>query len=465
MQLRLICALFLLIMVITPMQAAEIHQAAKNGDLALIKKLLEKDPKLLDSGNMLQQSPLLIASYQGHEEIIAFLLEKKADVNKKDKFGATALHMASLKGNVAIVKLLLSHGADINIASNNGKVPMQMAFEAEQTEVVGELLKKGIDVNAPIDQFNRTLLHKAAIMGKSKVLGFLMEKGGDINKQDNTQRTPLDLARACGHADVIAFLSKNKAVGKVLDELVVTYLANEGFVISAGIQGILIDGLFKFGFGNYLIPSKEIIRLMQLKEKPLHTVKFVLFTHNHADHFDVSMTETFLQNSSNAILIAPRQVALDMELYGLSYNSLKHRMISAAPQINSAAALSVKDLKMNVLRLQHGNPEIQNLGFIIDLAGHAIFHMGDATFKENAEVFKKTALNKYRFKVAFIPYFEFTTKDGRRLIKEHINAENIVLMHVPPADLDKIEKLIDENRNDFPNLMVFKKALESKTFN
>jgi len=53
----------------------------------------------------------MIASHEGHTEIVKHLLAAKADVNAVNKDGTTALQIASLKHHAKIVELLKAHGA------------------------------------------------------------------------------------------------------------------------------------------------------------------------------------------------------------------------------------------------------------------------------------------------------------------------------------------------------------------
>jgi ankyrin repeat protein len=447
-----------------PVFSAEIHLAAKNNDFEAIKKLLKKDPKLLDSGNQLNQTALLIAAYKGNMEIVQYLVNKKADINKKDNFGGTPLHMATLSGKKEIVEFLISKGADITARSQNGKIPMQLAFESEHLEIIELFFKRGVDVKKPIDQFNRTLLHKAAVMGKAKVAGYLLDKGINIDHKDKTDRSALDLAIASGNKNVVDVLRKRGAKGESMEPLEIAYVANDGFVLTSGIKKVMIDSMFHFAYGQFEVPTKEIIQKFERAEEPFNGVKYLLVTHNFPDHFDVGMVETYMKKHSNVILISPRQVNMEMEIYGFQFPSLKHRMVSVAPAPGSGAALTVKDLRMNVFRLAHGSQQTQNLGYIINVGGKSVFHPGNAVLKANKQVFKNFQLNRFNIDVAFIQYFDFQDAEGRAVIKEHIKPKHIILMHLPLGAYDEAKQEAEKYKADFPSVLVFKKPLEKKVF-
>ena len=51
------------------MQAQEIFDAIRNGDLAKVKEFVEKDPELVKSRNARQSTPLYVAVDRNNEQI------------------------------------------------------------------------------------------------------------------------------------------------------------------------------------------------------------------------------------------------------------------------------------------------------------------------------------------------------------------------------------------------------------
>ncbi len=79
--------------------------------------------------NITQETPLLIASKNGHREIVRHLISLGAHVNVKDTGGVVALHWASFFGHVQIVESLIFGGADPNITTNKGGSSLYFAAE------------------------------------------------------------------------------------------------------------------------------------------------------------------------------------------------------------------------------------------------------------------------------------------------------------------------------------------------
>ena len=64
----------------------------------------------------LKISAAMIASQENYIELLELLLNSDADVDQKNKMGATALMMAATNGHYDIVQMLLDHGADPKIS-------------------------------------------------------------------------------------------------------------------------------------------------------------------------------------------------------------------------------------------------------------------------------------------------------------------------------------------------------------
>lgn len=98
----------------------EIHDAAKQGDLAKIQTLLKGHPDLVFSKDQLGYTPLYVAARYDRTDVAKLLLANGADVNSRtvakdnaDDDGMddwTPLHEAAYWGYKDVVKLLRQHG-------------------------------------------------------------------------------------------------------------------------------------------------------------------------------------------------------------------------------------------------------------------------------------------------------------------------------------------------------------------
>lgn len=104
-----------------------------------------------DSENPNKQTALMLAAFNGHNPIIAMLIDYGADVNHADMTNRTALMYSSSGPFPKTVELLIAKGADVNVVDNNEKWTALMFAAAEgQADNVRLLLDAGAET-APKD--------------------------------------------------------------------------------------------------------------------------------------------------------------------------------------------------------------------------------------------------------------------------------------------------------------------------
>jgi hypothetical protein len=116
----------------TPAFCGEIHDAARDGDLAKVKALLKENPALVFSRDRDGETPLHWAAGKGHTDVAELLLSSKAEVDAKDSDGETplfwAVRMAVRMHRKDMVELLLANGADVNVKTTRYKItPLSLA--------------------------------------------------------------------------------------------------------------------------------------------------------------------------------------------------------------------------------------------------------------------------------------------------------------------------------------------------
>jgi len=118
-----------------------IHAAAEQGDLPTVRRLVEAHPRLIEARDWRRFTPLELAAYHGHTDVVEYLASKGANVNATNQDGLTALHLAALSGFKDAVLALLSHGAEINARDADGLTPLDRANQRHHADMV-ELLRQ-----------------------------------------------------------------------------------------------------------------------------------------------------------------------------------------------------------------------------------------------------------------------------------------------------------------------------------
>ena len=156
-------------------QAAEIHDAAKAGDVAAITAALDAGAAIDEMDGF--ATPLYHAVNRQHLDAAKLLLARGANVNAQTKTGGAPLMAAVAKSRPELIKLLLENGADPNPAGGK-QAPLHVAAKNGCLECVVALVEAGADVNAKTaDAVPLTPIHLARLYEYSEISDYLMAHG------------------------------------------------------------------------------------------------------------------------------------------------------------------------------------------------------------------------------------------------------------------------------------------------
>ncbi|KAI8023644.1 hypothetical protein LOK49_LG03G01366 [Camellia lanceoleosa] len=157
---------------------ATIHAFAQSGDLPGFQKLLRDNPCLLNDRNpVMAQTPLHVSSGYNNVGIVKFLLDwqgpEKVELEAKNMYGETPLHMAAKNGCNDAARLLLANGAFVEAKANNGMTPLHLAvwhsLRAEDFSTVKTLLECNADCSAVDNEGMTPLNHLSQGLGSEKL--------------------------------------------------------------------------------------------------------------------------------------------------------------------------------------------------------------------------------------------------------------------------------------------------------
>ncbi|KAG8000913.1 Ankyrin repeat domain-containing protein 50 [Nibea albiflora] len=162
------------------------------------------------------------AGVKGYGEVASLLLERGADPGHRDHDGMTPLLLAAYEGHDDVVELLLEAGADVdetagpdgNVSAAAAVTPLLAAAAMGHMRTVSRLLFWGAAVDA-IDCEGRTALCLAAARGSIEVVRALLDRGLDENHKDDLGWTPLHAAACEGHRAVCAALTERGSMARV----------------------------------------------------------------------------------------------------------------------------------------------------------------------------------------------------------------------------------------------------------
>ena len=169
-------AIVILLAVTGVAQAGPLHDAAGNGDLAAVERLLDAGTDIDEAGRN-AETPLVAAALAGQVAIAELLIKRGADVMARNRGGFTPLHAAAYSGSVEIARLLLDHGAGLEDRNNvSGATPLILAAEENRVDVGRLLILRGADVSIP-DRDGFTALTGAWTKGQTDMVRLLVQNG------------------------------------------------------------------------------------------------------------------------------------------------------------------------------------------------------------------------------------------------------------------------------------------------
>ena len=133
--------------------SSNIWVSAKKGDIESIKQHIAYGTDLNSKGSNRDETALIIASCQGHFEIVDLLINNDVDLDIQNDEGVTAQFCAVFFGQTEIVQLLYNAGADPNIIMNQNLTVMDLVsveWDSDRESAV-KLYKIKYQVNFDIE--------------------------------------------------------------------------------------------------------------------------------------------------------------------------------------------------------------------------------------------------------------------------------------------------------------------------
>jgi ankyrin repeat protein len=121
----------------------EFHWAMRRHEFARAETMVEKNARVIDNLGQHGRTALFQAIRRYDLEAFEWLLAKGADVNARDRWQQTPLHIAVMEGRADMVERLIREGADVNAKNYKGRTPLYFARTFNREEIVGILRKAG----------------------------------------------------------------------------------------------------------------------------------------------------------------------------------------------------------------------------------------------------------------------------------------------------------------------------------
>ena len=277
-----------------------------------------------------------LASYDGNQEILSYLLQNGAFVDSEDHEGRTALMVACQTRHRNIVELLLSYKPDTKKTAKCGKSAPVYAAVTGHHECLSLLLDADKSLFEKCDNNDCPILTVAALHGNKEVVELLIRSGADKNCQDKFGRTALMAAVESGNNDIVENLLDHGAVASSRSMSGISAfeiaLVSDNSEIAEKLAGILNDDS-KDHMGNTPL-------ILACRYSKIHLVQLIMQTIskdniNHQNHLGMSpllaccmcdncdLTEYLLNNGADIEMTTKN----NLNAYQIAYLNRSHGVV------------------------------------------------------------------------------------------------------------------------------------------
>ncbi|KAB8303090.1 hypothetical protein EYC80_004543 [Monilinia laxa] len=180
----------------------------------LIATLLLNSEADVNVADVMNNTPLHLATLGGFTGTVQVLLQHNAKITLINDEGSTPLHLAANKGNLKLFKIFLdlfeklpNSGKSTNLKNNLGDSAIMLAVKNRPTDVLKELKNATAEESA-----HQELLFLAAISGHSIVMQDLLKQFPlAVNTRNSGGNTLLHLASQAGDLEGVEFLLEGNA--------------------------------------------------------------------------------------------------------------------------------------------------------------------------------------------------------------------------------------------------------------
>ena len=193
------------------MTLISIHDAAANGDLDAVKKIVEQDPRLVNQDDKYEWRPIFHAGLRRHYDVVKYLIDWGADLAAHDGY---AIHYAGeVPNNKEVVSLLITYGGLDAHAEPSSEAARQFIYAVflDNVQRVNAMLRDNPQLVHERYARGDTALHHATRNGDLKIVEQLVGSGADVNLTSDHGHFPLYCAAGHGHVETTQYLVEHGA--------------------------------------------------------------------------------------------------------------------------------------------------------------------------------------------------------------------------------------------------------------
>ncbi|XP_034564283.1 ankyrin repeat and SAM domain-containing protein 3 [Notolabrus celidotus] len=184
----------------------DLHTACSIGQYDVVAECIKKREMDLNGKNMGGWTPLMYASYIGHDNIANLLLEAGVNVNATTAKGLSPLMLAASCGNESIAYFLLQQGAELELKDSRGWTALFHCTSTGHQQMVKFLLDNNANANIREPGSGFTPLMEAAASGHEIIIQYLLDHKVKVDERNSKGETARALAMMYGYTKIASLI-------------------------------------------------------------------------------------------------------------------------------------------------------------------------------------------------------------------------------------------------------------------
>jgi len=225
----------------------------------------------------------------------------------------------------------------------------------------------------------------------------------------------------------------------VEDCIDIILVANAGVLVRAHGVGLLLDGIHHADGHPFIKVPENILECMKLGEEPYSGIDYLLFTHEHPDHFTPELVLDQVRHRPVKGIFLPDEEEGTPALRHL-YSHLREQGIPYWPLGLEAGEVRKfqpePGLQITAIGARHMGPQFQDVRndcFLVSINGMNLLFTGDA---DHVGEYFERAVKDVPIEAVFVNPIFYHNPEGQAVINEIINPRKVAIYHLPQKQND-----------------------------
>ncbi len=239
-----------------------------------------------------------------------------------------------------------------------------------------------------------------------------------------------------------------------LTKVTVTYLGNDGVLVSDGEESVILDGIGDFGNNPWInVPIATQNQILS-SSPPFDHIVAVTISHGHSDHFNIAPVTGFINQNDGVVLFVPQDTRNFFPgLASRIDQTILPRFGSSSRQVGDVNIITVETRHFNQFDFDFSADE--NHAYVVEMSGKRIIHMGDIDYaSDNFQAIRDSFEGDVD--AVILPMFNtMLSQANANLVQQYFPEATVIAAHVRSGnqnDLNNIQQF-------YPEAVVFTQPL------